>query len=227
MLLGMQQPATSPPASGSATFAALLASFAAPPKKRVDGWDYDDPAEDVATLSYERALRAHARYKAPQPDDLLPTAAISALGSLSGDELFSDSFAPPIEAADALPDLAPISVTSDYLEQDASGEQTTVPGIPFALERNLKCASITIRLSRAESTQLRKRAADAGMTVSAYLRSCTFEAESLRAMVKDALAQLRSASSLRPAPSPSQRGWLQFLRRMWLYTHARGQSMPA
>jgi len=60
--------------------------------------------------------------------------------------------------------------------------------------RTLKEASITIRMSKAECAQLRKRAAEAGLTVSAYMRSCTFEAESLRAMVKEALAQLRSAA---------------------------------
>jgi hypothetical protein len=62
-------------------------------------------------------------------------------------------------------------------------------------ERDLKNSSITIRMSKAECAQLHSRAAEAGLTVSAYLRSCTFEAESLRAMVKDAMAQLRSAQT--------------------------------
>jgi hypothetical protein len=57
-----------------------------------------------------------------------------------------------------------------------------------------KSASIHIRLSLAESAQLRERAAEAGLTVSAYLRSCVLEAETLRAQVKQALAQLRAAS---------------------------------
>ena len=69
-------------------------------------------------------------------------------------------------------------------------EPPSIP--PLALDRNLKSASITIRMSNAECAQLRKRAAEAGLTVSAYLRSCTFEAESLRALVKDTLAQLRA-----------------------------------
>jgi hypothetical protein len=38
---------------------------------------------------------------------------------------------------------------------------------------------------------LRKRSAEAGITVSAYLRSCAFEVETLRAQVKDAVAQMR------------------------------------
>ena len=49
-------------------------------------------------------------------------------------------------------------------------------------------------MSEVESAQLRQRAAEAGLTISAYLRSCTFEAESLRAQVKETLAQLRAPS---------------------------------
>jgi hypothetical protein len=64
-------------------------------------------------------------------------------------------------------------------------------------------------MSKAECAQLHKRAAEAGLTVSAYLRSCTFEAESLRAMVKDALAQLRSeAIQTKPVPPAPRRGSL-------------------
>jgi hypothetical protein len=79
-----------------------------------------------------------------------------------------------------------------------------VPGFlrTARFERNLKDSSITIRMSKAECVQLHRRAAEAGLTVSAYLRSCTFEAESLRTMVKDTLAQLRSvAAQAKPAPS--------------------------
>jgi predicted DNA binding CopG/RHH family protein len=66
-----------------------------------------------------------------------------------------------------------------------------------------KSASIHIRLSAAENAQLRQRAAEAGLTVSAYLRSCVLEAEMLRAQVKQALAQLRAA----PAPEKPRRWW--------------------
>ena len=54
---------------------------------------------------------------------------------------------------------------------------------------------VTLRLSQAESAQLRERAAEAGLTVSAYIRSCIFEAETLRSQVKEALSQFRSAAS--------------------------------
>jgi hypothetical protein len=83
-------------------------------------------------------------------------------------------------------------------------------------ERNLKCTSVTIRLSQAECAQLRTRAAEAGLTVSAYLRSCTFEAESLRAMVKDTLARLRTgAPAEEPVVSaPTGRSWLGRIARL-------------
>jgi hypothetical protein len=85
---------------------------------------------------------------------------------------------------------------------------------PF--ERNLKSASITIRLSKVECAQLHRRAADAGLTISAYLRSCTFEAESLRAMVKDTLAELRMAKAqAKPTdPEPPHRSWLARLAHL-------------
>ena len=86
--------------------------------------------------------------------------------------------------------------------------------LPPPLERNLKDASITIRLSKAECAQLHRRAAEAGLTVSAYLRSCTFEAESLRAMVKETLAQLRSAST-QTNPTSARDSWLRRLRQ-WM-----------
>lgn len=66
-----------------------------------------------------------------------------------------------------------------------------------------KSSSIHIRLSAPESAQLKQRAAEAGLTVSAYLRSCVLEAETLRAQVKQALAQLRVAS----APEKPRRWW--------------------
>ena len=57
-----------------------------------------------------------------------------------------------------------------------------------------KNASVTVRLTHAENEQLRQRAAEADLTVSAYLRSCAFEVESLRSQVKQTLAELRQGS---------------------------------
>jgi len=75
-----------------------------------------------------------------------------------------------------------------------------VPKEPLPFERNLKRASITIRLSEQECAQLRQRAAEAGLSVSAYLRSCTLEVEDLRAQVKATLAEMRSATPPKMEP---------------------------
>jgi hypothetical protein len=50
-------------------------------------------------------------------------------------------------------------------------------------------------MSKAECARLHRRAAEAGLTVSAYLRSCVLEADALRAQVKQALAELKAGSN--------------------------------
>jgi hypothetical protein len=264
----MPQPAPSPPSSNPPSFAGLLASIAAPGQKkpparelgretardraRDKARDFDGLEDDVATLSYERALRAHARYHAPEealePAGLVaaevrgvmhPEAALPG-PALPGPVLSVPALAEPLRIFEAVPaESAPAA--------DAQGE--TIPAAQFAadagenlptgrdqpvgvnpspgLDRNLKTASITIRLSPSECAQLRRRAAEAGLTVSAYLRSCTFETEALRALVKDTLAKMR-AEGVRsdggrfdevrdqPAESPlARRWWRELLSRFW------------
>lgn len=70
-----------------------------------------------------------------------------------------------------------------------------------------KTASITVRFSAPECARVRSRADEAGLTVSAYLRSCTLEVETLRTQVKDTLAQLRSSKAVSASPSQSKETW--------------------
>ena len=181
MLHSMQQ-ATEPGLSGTAgSFAGLLAALTAP--KASAAWNDNELADDVATLSYESALRTHARYRAADPTEGRQTQSVPA----SRDQVNSYELAPE--------DTAPAA------SRFAGPRSGAAPGSGFSgrtatpLERSLKSASVTIRMSKEESAQLHRRAAEAGLTVSAYLRSCTFEAESLRAMVKDTMAQLKAATS--------------------------------
>jgi hypothetical protein len=174
----MQQSTES--ASIPSSFASLLATLAAPEPPAPPAWDAE-LAEDVTTLSYDSALRAHARYK-PSPEPLY------------------NSFVPE-------PAANPVTASAHT--------QTAIP---------LKCASITIRVTEEECAQLRQRAAEAGMTVSSYLRSCTFEAEALRAQVRDAVAALRAATatSTVPEPVPAPRrhwNWRALLQRLFPMTH--------
>jgi hypothetical protein len=193
MLQSMPQTAEHAPIPAAPSFAGMLAAMAAPAPERTPVWNDDALADDVATLSYERALRAHARYKyalaADSPGRSLPRSAnpepIQDLEPIR--ELWADDF--PIEPMETAP-------PSQHSGVDSQPKTAFVP--TSVLERDLKCASITIRLSKAENAQLRQRAAEAGLTISDYLRSCTFEAESLRAMVKDTMAQLRASQSAPP-----------------------------
>ncbi|MDR3792703.1 MAG: hypothetical protein P4L03_04905 [Terracidiphilus sp.] len=176
----MQQSTES--ASVPSSFASLLATLAAPEPPAPPAWDAE-LAEDVTTLSYESALRAHARYK-PSPAP------------------FYSSFVPEPAANPAAA---------------CAHAQPTMP---------LKCASITIRVTEEECAQLRQRAAEAGMTVSAYLRSCTFEAEALRAQVREAVAALRAATATpavtAPEPVPAPRhhwNWRALLQRLFPMAH--------
>jgi len=201
MLLAMQQPASSSPSPASPSFAGLLAALTAPAptpgnspnmpsssaNRTRSAWNDDDLADDVATLSYESALKAHARYR---PTD-------QSLTQIPDPAPFCFDEAPA-----SAPQPAPRITAYPAPRAAVNPEPISNRLPPASAERSLKDASITIRMSQAECAQLHSRAAEAGLTVSAYLRSCTFEAESLRAMVKDTMAQLRSAQT-QPKPANS------------------------
>jgi predicted DNA binding CopG/RHH family protein len=199
----MQPTAQTQPSPPASSFAGLLAALTSPapkpkpkPEDEAPLWSSEELGDDVATLSYERALRAHARYK---PSDLFDASQQqqSAAGKPAAPR--TDAAAETV-AEFSVPSLAP---------------QPTAPG------RDLRLASVTIRLSKGECERLHKRAAEAGLTVSAYLRSCTFEVETLRAQVKEAVAQMRNSTTQEKPTAPaaakrSWRGWLshRLLRRM-------------
>jgi predicted DNA binding CopG/RHH family protein len=194
----------------------MLAAFAAPAPKRSVAWNDDELADDVATLSYERALRTHARFRAPDLDDrALTQSAESGHSRLHLDEA-------PAVGGDLVAEAEASQAASAWEADTQAADDTST-----AHDRNLKCASITIRLSRAEVAQLRERAAEAGLTVSAYLRSCTVEAESLRAQVKDTLAHLRSESSkeIQAAEPPAGSSWFGWLRWFWPNPHGRNRAV--
>ncbi len=192
-----------PPSSSS--FAGLLASLTSPDPSPATAWSVDDLADDVATLSYESALRAHARYKPGMPGngDLahsVETQTCRSCGARRGAPATSaKTEAEPVDS-NGLDDR---SVNSSHAH--------------FAVNRSgKKCASITIRMSEGDCEQLKVRAAEAGLTISAYLRSCTFEAETLRAEVKKTLAEMRKpASPERKIVSIRARSaWFEWLLRL-------------
>ena len=165
MLMSMQQLATAGAPSAKPAFAKVLAGFTASGKKFPER-DLDGLEDDIATFSYEQALRAHAAPRASAP---------------------------------AVP--------------KASTSQES-PAAKAAAEKARRAASVTVRLSSSEAEQLHLRAAEAGITVSAYLRSCAFEVDTLRAEVKATVAELRAATAARPEPLPvRKRSWFRIWSR--------------
>ncbi len=206
MLQPMQQAAANTPSPTSASFAGLLATLAAP-TSHSPVWNDDDLAGDVVTLSYEHALRDHARYKPSNP----------------GGWPFVQA-APP-RVGETVEQRGPVwdarmEVASATPAWKAGEPAPTTPSLSTGGGQSRKCASVTIRMSEAERAQLHQRAAEAGLTVSAYLRSCTFEAEALRDEVKETLARLRATTSAEKPSTPastrrSRLGWFVRLPMPW------------
>ena len=167
--------------SAATSFAGVLASLQGP------DWSDEGLADDVATISYEHALRKQARPRG---------------GRWAG------------EGDAEKPATQPAEIRGGEADAPAPGP------------RRVKSASITIRLSEPECAQVRQRAAEAGLTVSGYLRSCTLEVESLRAQVKETLAQLRSAATATPergCPGEKPRGVGSIFARAWHWIRIWGR----
>lgn len=193
MLRAMGQGATASnqSVSNETSFAALLASFTAVSKANATpDWKDDGLADDVAVLSYEGALKRQAVNS--------PASAVAA----------------PVRAAEGgrKPPMPEGNLDWKKSRGPTPSRTLTITEVdgPKAarVANNLKQASVTLRMSKAECAQLRERAAESGMNVSAYVRSCTFEAEALRSQVKDALAQLRGApvDNMRAKEAPQREG---------------------
>lgn len=176
--------------AGASSFAGVLAGLTAPAVQPARSWT-EDLQDDVATLSYESALKRHARSRGLEPSE-----------GASPTDLRSGS-----QRSEA-PQQAALFPEPRDQGAPALSEQSARASAA-ACERNRKRASVTVRMSEAECAQLRQRAAEAGMTVSAYLRSCAFEVETLRAQVKQVVAEMRKP----PQNAPRHSGLLRFLRR--------------
>jgi predicted DNA binding CopG/RHH family protein len=208
MLLGMLTAANASPTMKPTNFASVLASLAA----KLDpagGSEKDDAlADDVVVLSYEQALRGRKQFRSCGNEGIGkgPAARMTLHSDARRTQGIEES---PLERDS---DVEPVARCSERK--------------PAANKRQMsdrKAASVTIRLSESECAQVHARAAEAGMTMSAYLRSCVFEAESLRAQVKVALAELRAEGNERTehmasgaAPeSGEERGWRAKLFPRW------------
>lgn len=165
------------------SFASVLTGFTASsrPTSPAEG---DGLEDDIATISYEKALRnqSHKRAVAKSPSPK-PTGA----------------------RATAATRKQPVSIRTVPLRI----AQQPAPELAPASPSHRRSSSVTVRLTAAEHAQLRERATAAGLSASAYLRSCLVEAEELRAQVRQALEQFRAAAApatqATPGPTASTR----------------------
>lgn len=216
----MQHSESAASSANSASFASLLAALSTPAKKPGGSWGEDAFAGDVATLSYEHALRAHARYKPDDPGDQPAKQTDRSLTQTPDRFALSAQEEETATPADAFTRAAEQSFTAQppVFERQYPNHSRS---LHTRATRDRLRASVTIRLSDDECEQLRQRAAEAGVTVSAYLRSCTFEAEALRSQVKETLMQLRAAtqpmkSAVAPERTARRRSsWRQWLLHFW------------
>ncbi len=189
----------------SSSFAGLLASLTSPDPSPAAGWNADDLADDVATLSYESALRTHGRYKPVTPGAWGPAQSTESQVCRACGASPSDAAASAQKEAQSV----------DSISRNDSALNSSHAHFTMKSSKK-KCASVTIRMSERECEQLKKRAAEAGLTISAYLRSCTFEAETLRAEVKKTLEELRKPASPERiiVHAKARSGWFEWLSRL-------------
>jgi mobilization protein NikA len=103
--------------------------------------------------------------------------------------------APTPTPAAALP---PARATKGDTRQASTPSSLEVMRRDSTLEQ--RHAVVSIRVNDMEFDRLRLRAAESGLSVSAYMRSCVLDAEHLRAQVKQALAEMRTSIHLAQAP---------------------------
>lgn len=173
----------------------MLSGLVAPPRSAPANLD-DGLEDDIASISYEHALRAHARTRQPTPTSFAASPAAAARPearpSASPEQ---PPFVDPRFGPNGRKPPMSVRISEWAPELPAPGPRSAAAA-NAAVQANRKQTSVTVRLSAAESTQLHERAAAAGLTASAYLRSCLFEAETLRAQVKEAVEQFQHAVPL-------------------------------
>jgi hypothetical protein len=182
--LASMHPANLP---ASPSFAGLLAELASPAPATEPDPD-DGLRDDIAVLSYESALRINER-----PGNL------SGADRLKGREAGGIDPVAGVSAAIAGPGSA--AAATETARESRSGPIAEAGFQPHEL--STRTDRVTLRLSHFEALQLRARAAESGLSVSAYLRTCILEVESLRAQVKNALARMRTPEA-RDEPSAAQ-----------------------
>jgi predicted DNA binding CopG/RHH family protein len=120
----------------------------------------------------------------------------------------------------------PTSTRPEQTSMDRKTEALQLALLRRSTALEQRHAVVSIRLNDTEFDRLRQRAAESGISVSAYMRSCVLDAEQLRTQVKQALAEMRASlgtaqataavapiALLHSERSSTVRGWTRFLWR--------------
>src|SRR6185437_10968757 len=102
----------------------------------------------------------------------------------------------------------------EVLAEAVKPAEVLVKAQPVELSRQL---AISIRLAPSERALIKTRAAEAGITASAYIRQCALEVEQLREQVRQAVAAMDRGGPASPvATSAPPRGFLGWMARKFL-----------
>jgi hypothetical protein len=112
----------------------------------------------------------------------------------------------------------------EALAEKVRPTEVIVAAQPVGLARQV---AISIRLAPAERALIKTRAAEAGISASAYIRQCTLEVEQLRAQVQQALAAIERKTPLPVQPPATTHGPTLgfFARLMQKIFPARGAAL--
>jgi hypothetical protein len=181
------------------------------------------PRESVAEISYEQALRAvgyRAPLASPPANEKLPESAAEVQPKLCEPKRPSTSKgkktrtgikkkrsnANKAEIPNARKALrhAGYEAKQDVRDLQQEDRPMVVKSFPELIKQQVgvmeefsahksKSVSLTVRLAPGESALVKARAAEAQVSVSAYMRQCALDVDKLRGQVETALVELRSA----------------------------------
>jgi hypothetical protein len=140
--------------------------------------------------------------------EAFPAAAFNA-EAIQPDKLSLTSAGPPVHTT-APPEKSVAPAFGTVLAKALPAEPDPNPDLgPLALvwpapPKNERQVSMSLRVAASEQALIKARAAEAGLSVSAYLCQCALEVEKLRAQVHHTLALLEQKSEQRSELSPAR-----------------------
>ncbi len=190
----------------------------------------EDLPDGVRELSYEEALESsRSRWQVRTPPSVIYDSTEEIPTSANGKSIPAvkqDKPTPEAFNAEAIqPDKLSLSTAGPSVHTTAPPERSVAPAFgtvlaealpaepdtnpelgPLALvwpapPKNERQVSMSLRVAASEQALIKARAAEAGLSVSAYLRQCALEVEKLRAQVHHTLALIEQRSEPSPARS--------------------------